>query len=184
MYMCMCVYIEKKLLYNIIWWQEFLFQSHWSKRQATSWIKEVQAHILATDSATYRVAAVWRSLAAFQALAMRFTARVWFPGTDWAAMLLFVYLVSLIIVPLGKRMMPTASLALCDCAAVSLRLRRPAFWRGDSEDTISLRLVFAIVRATDLSVRFIELLILYACHWSATRTVECCWPERGLDKSQ
>ena len=42
--------------------------------------------------------------------------------------------------------------ALCDCATISLRLRRPALWRVDSEDTMYLRLVFVIVRATDCRI--------------------------------
>ena len=42
--------------------------------------------------------------------------------------------------------------ALCDYATISLRLRRPALWRVDSEDAMYLRLVFVIVPATDCQV--------------------------------
>ena len=59
----------------------------------------MRAHFLATGFATPRVAAVWRSLVAFQIPAMRFAARVWFPGT-----LLFLDLVGLNMVLLGKRL--------------------------------------------------------------------------------
>ena len=41
----------------------------------------LQAHFLAADFAAPRVVAVWSSVAEFQALAIRFTANVLFPGT-------------------------------------------------------------------------------------------------------
>ena len=63
-------------------------------------------------------------------------------------LLLLLDLVGLIMVlPAGVK-----AGALCDCATISLRLRRLVLWRVDSKDTISLRLVFVIVRATDCPI--------------------------------
>ena len=66
-------------------------------------------------------------------------------------------LVGLMMDLLGKRFLPRGSLALLDfytiravCeATISFRVQRPAFSKTN-EDTSSLRLVFVIVRATDL----------------------------------
>ena len=114
--------------------------------------RRLRAHFLATGFATPRVATFWRSLAAFQILAMRFAARVWIPGNAWVALLLFLLLlldlVALIMVlPAGVK-----AGALCDCATISFWLWRPDLWRVDSEDTMSLRLVFVIVRVTDCPI--------------------------------
>ena len=59
---------------------------------------------------------------------------------------------------MGKRFPPRGSLALFDfltiktvCEAfISFRVQRPAFSNTGFEDTLSLRLVFVIVQATDL----------------------------------
>ena len=63
-------------------------------------------------------------------------------------LLLLLGLVGLIMVlPAGVK-----AGALCDCATISLRLRRLVLWRVDSKDTMSLRLVFVIVRVTDCPI--------------------------------
>ena len=46
------------------------------------------------------MATLWRSLTAFQILAMRFAARVWIPGTACVALLLFLLLLLLDLVGL------------------------------------------------------------------------------------
>ena len=84
---------------------------------------------------------------------MRFAARVWIPGTAWVALLLFLLLLLLDLV--GLIMVLPAGVkagALYDCATISLRLRRLVLWRVDSKDTMSLRLVFVIVRVTDCPI--------------------------------
>ena len=97
----------------------------------------------------------------FQALAMRFAARVLLPGTGWIAFTQFMDLVGLMMDLLGNRVLPRGSLALLDfhtikavCdATISFSGRRPAFSNTDFEDTLSLRAVFVIVRAIDLKDR-------------------------------
>ena len=59
--------------------------------------------------ATPSVATFWRSLAAFQILAMRFAARVWIPGM---ALLLFMDLVGLIMFQVGKRLVLCVTMLL------------------------------------------------------------------------
>ena len=98
------------------------------------------------------VVAVCSSEEEFQALAMRFAARVLLPGTGWIAFTQLMDLVGLMIDLLGKRNLPRGSLALfdfhtiravCD-ATISFRGRRPAFSNTEFEDTLSLRAVFVI----------------------------------------
>ena len=99
----------------------------------------------------------------FQALAMRLAANVLLPGTGWVAFPQFMDRVGLMMVLLGKRHLARGSLAFfdfhtitADCdATISFRGRRPAFSNMDFEDTLSLRAVFVMVRATDLIDRFI-----------------------------
>ena len=65
---------------------------------------------------------------------MRFAARVWIPGNAWVALLLFLLLLLLLllldlvalimVLPAGVK-----AGALCDCATISLRLRRLVLWR-------------------------------------------------------
>ena len=62
----------------------------------------LQAHFLAADFAAPRVVAVCSSVAEFQALAIRFTANVLFPGTLWVALLLLIDLVDLKMVLFGN----------------------------------------------------------------------------------
>ena len=66
----------------------------------------LQAHFLAADFAAPRVVAVWSSVAEFQALAIRFTANVLFPGTLWVALLLLIDLVVLKMVLFGNGLVP------------------------------------------------------------------------------
>ena len=97
----------------------------------------------------------------FQALAMRLAARVLLPGTGWIAFTLLMDLVGLMMVLSGKRILPRGSLALLDfhtiravCeATISFRVRRPAFSKTNFDNTLSLRAVFVMVRATDLMDR-------------------------------
>ena len=99
----------------------------------------------------------------FQALAMRLAANVLLPGTGWVAFPQFMDRVGLMMDLLGKRHLARGSLAFfdfhtitADCdATISFRGRRPAFSNTDFEDTLSLRAVFVMVRATDLIDRFI-----------------------------
>ena len=99
----------------------------------------------------------------FQALAMRLAANVLLPGTGWVAFPQFMDRVGLMMDLLGKRHLARGSLAFfdfhtitADCdATISFRGRRPAFSNTDFEDTLSLREVFVMVRATDLIDRFI-----------------------------
>ena len=67
------------------------------------------------------MATLWRSLTAFQILAMRFAARVWIPGIAWVALLLFLLLLDLVglvmVLPAGVK-----AGALCDCVTISFRL--------------------------------------------------------------
>ena len=94
----------------------------------------------------------------FQVLAMRFAARVLLPGTGWIAFTQLMDLVALMMDLLGKSFLPRGSLALLDFhtiravweATISFRGRRPAFSNTDFEDTLSLKLVFVTVQATDL----------------------------------
>ena len=89
---------------------------------------------------------------------MRLAARVLLPGTGCVAFEELMDLVCLMIDLTGKSFLPRGSLAFFDfhtmravCeATISFRFRRPAFSRMDFEDTLSLRAVFVIVRATDL----------------------------------
>ena len=116
------------------------------------------AHFRATDFAAPMVVTVWSSVDEFQALAMRLAARVLLPGTGCVAFVELMDLVCLMVVLTGKSFLPRGSLAFFDfhtmravCeATISFRFRRPAFSRMDFEDTLSLRAVFVIVRATDL----------------------------------
>ena len=79
------------------------------------------------------------------------------------ALLLLIDLVVLEMVLFGKSLVPRGSFAFCDfhtitavCdATISFRFRRPAFSRTHFVDTISFRLVFVMVRATDLIARLI-----------------------------
>ena len=99
----------------------------------------------------------------FQALAMRLAANVLLPGTGWVAFPQLMDRVGLMMDLLGKRHLARGSLAFfdfhtitADCdATISFRGRRPAFSNTDFEDTLSLREVFVMVRATDLIDGFI-----------------------------
>ena len=92
---------------------------------------------------------------------MRLAANVLLPGTGWVAFKQLIDLVVLEMDLLGKRALPRQSLAFYDfhtmkavCeATISFSVRRPAFSNTDFEDTLSLRLVLVIVRATDLIER-------------------------------
>ena len=94
----------------------------------------------------------------FQALPIRLAANVLLPGTGWVAFPQFMDRVGLMMDLLGKRHLARGSLAFfdfhtitADCdATISFRGRRPAFSNTDFEDTLSLREVFVMVRATDL----------------------------------
>ena len=98
------------------------------------------------------------------------------PGTGWIPFTQLMDLVCLMMDLLGKRVFPRGSLALLDfhtiravCdATISFRGRRPAFSNMDFEDTLSLRAVFVMVRATDLIDRFI---------FSVAR---CLFPSRSI----
>ena len=83
---------------------------------------------------------------------MRFAARVWIPGTAWVTLLLLDLVGLILVLPAGVK-----AGALCDCATISLRLRRLVLWKVDSKDTMSLRLVFVIVRVTDCPIYRITL---------------------------
>jgi hypothetical protein len=104
------------------------------------------------------VVAVCSSEEEFQALAMRLAARVLLPGTGCVAFTQLMDLVGLIMDLSGKRFLPRGSLALLDfhtiravCdATISFSVRRPAFSNTNFEDTLSLRAVFVMVRATNL----------------------------------
>ena len=104
------------------------------------------------------VVTVWSSVDEFQALAMRLAARVFLPGTGCVAFVELMDLVCFMIDLTGNSFLPRGSLAFfdfhtmrADCeATISFRVRRPAFSRMDPEDTLSLRAVLMIVRATDL----------------------------------
>ena len=105
----------------------------------------------------------------FQALAMRLAANVLLPGTGWVAFPQFMDRVGLMMDLLGKRHLARGSLAFfdfhtitADCdATISFRGRRPAFSNTDFEDTLSLRAVFVMVRATDLIDRFIFCIYIF-----------------------
>ena len=79
------------------------------------------------------------------------------------AFLPLIDLVDLEMVLSGKSLVPRGSFAFCDfhtvtavCeATISFRLRRPAFSRIHFVEIMSFRLVFVIVRATDLIARLI-----------------------------
>ena len=141
----------------------FLFPSHLGKVWQFQYASRFLAHFWATVLAAPRVVTVWSSVDEFQALAMRLAANVLLPGTGWVAFLQFMDLVGLMMDLLGKRHLARGSLAFfafhtitahCD-ATISFRGRRPAFSNMDFEDTLSLRAVFVMVRATDLIDRFI-----------------------------
>ena len=112
----------------------------------------------------------------FQALAMRLAARVLLPGTGWIAFTQLMDLVGLMMDLLGKRYLPRGSLALLDfhtiravCeATISFRVRRPAFSKTDFEDTLSLRLVFVMVQATDLIDRLMFSVAKFAARSSCS----------------
>ena len=134
------------------------------------------AHFLATDFAAPIVVTVWSSVDEFQALAMRLAARVLLPGTGWVAFVELMDLVCLMMDLSGKRFLPRGSLAFFDFhtmkavweATISFRVRRPAFSRTDFEDTLSLRAVFVIVRATDLIDRLMFSVARFAARSSCT----------------
>ena len=89
---------------------------------------------------------------------MRLAARVLLPGTCCVAFVELMDLVCLMMDLSGKSFLPRRSLAFFDfptmravCeATISFKVRRPVFSRIDFEDTLSLREVYVIVRATDL----------------------------------
>ena len=140
----------------------FFFLPIWEKVWQTS--DKVQctgrfwAHFRATDFAAPMVVTVWSSVDEFQALAMRLAARVLLPGTYCVAFVELMDLVCLMMDLSGKSFLLRGSLAFFDFhtmravweATISFKVRRPAFSRTDFEDTLSLREVFVIVRATDL----------------------------------
>ena len=104
---------------------------------------------------------------------MRLAAKVLLPGTGWVAFKQLIDLVVLWMDLLGKRVLPRQSLALYDfhtmkavCeATISFSVRRPAFSNTNFEDTLSLRLVLVIVRATDLIERLMFSVARFAA-WS------------------
>ena len=140
-----------------------LFPSHLGKVWQIQHSSRFLAHSRATVFAAPMVVTVWSWVDMFQALAMRLAANVLLPGTGWVACLLFMDLVGLMMDLLGKRHLARGSLAFFDFhtitadwdATISFRGRRPAFSNMDFEDTLSLRAVFVMVRATDLIDRFI-----------------------------
>ena len=107
---------------------------------------------------------------------MRLAARVLLPGTGWVASVELMDLVCLMMDLSGKRFLPRGSLAFFDfhtmkavCeATISFRVRRPAFSRTDFDDTLSLRAVFVIVRATDLIDRLMFSVARFAARSSCT----------------
>ena len=89
---------------------------------------------------------------------MRLAAKMLLPGTGLVAFTELMDLVGLMTDLFGKRFLRRGSLALLDFqtikvvfeATIFFKVQRPAFSEMDFEDTLSLRLVFVIVWATNL----------------------------------
>ena len=148
-----------------------LFPSHLGKVWQFQYASRFLAHFCATVLAAPRVVTIWSSEDEFQALAMRLAAKVLLPVTGWIAFTQLMDLVGLKMDLSGKRFLPRGFLAfldfhtiraVCD-ATISFRFQRPAFSKTSFDDTLSLRAVFVMVRATDL----IERLMLSVARFAA-----------------
>ena len=127
--------------------------------------RRFEAHFLDAIFAAPRVSTLWSSLALFQDFAIRFAARVLFPGTGWVALFLLIDLTGLKVSFSGKMQLPMGfidflafhAISTAEEATISFKLRRPHFWRTVSDEIMSLRLVLVIVRATELIAWFLKL---------------------------
>ena len=135
------------------------FLPNWERSWQFQYSSRFLAHFWATVLAAPMVVTVWSSMHEFQALAIRLAANVLLPGTGWVAFLQFMDRVGLMMDLLSREEnLARGSLAFfdfhtikADCdATISFRGRRPTFSSTDFEDTLSLREVFVMVRATNL----------------------------------